>query len=184
MKTRAFSRIACAATAAVVLLAWSAGVAGAESKSAQDPPRRDEFGVVPEDATDKDLLLPDPVLDRNWPGPRPGLGDADPGYIAPDEGELDPFRVEEAPPPLPAPAAPDAEGEQEKVPTRPLRPLIGPDGKIDSGSPVPEAEPGDLDFLELDEAERNEMEEEESRPSPLEHDDSEFNDEMGDPGDW
>lgn len=182
MRRRAASRIAFAATAAVTLFVWSVGGADAESKSAQDPPRRDEFGILPEDATDKDLLLPDPILDRNWPGPRPGQGEAHPGYIAPDEGQLDPFQ-EEAPPP-PAPAAPDTDGEQERAPSRPPRPLVGPDGKLDSGSPFPEADPDERDFLELDEQERNEMEEEEARPSPLEHDDSEFNDEMGDPGDW
>lgn len=192
MKTNIRGPIDAVVLATVLSAAVFAGadtvVAMAESKPArsnpaEDPPRRDEFGLVPRQAADKDLALPDPHLDRNWPGAGPGQGGGRPVRIASDEDDVDPFRPEAAP--TPAPAAPEAgeEGE-EKAPARPPRPLIGTDGKLDAGSPTPEAEPGDPDFLELDEHERNEMEEEESRPSPLEHNDSEFNDEMGDPGEW
>jgi hypothetical protein len=183
MKKDIRGTVAVAIVAAALFAGADIVAAMAESKAAVEPPRRDEFGLVPKDASDKDLALPDPHLDRNWPGPAPGQGDRRPVRIASDEDDVDPFRPEEAAPS--EPAEPEAEGEPgEGAPARPPRPLIGTDGKLDAGSPTPEPEPGEADFLELDEPERNAMEQEESRPSPLDRDDSEFNDEMGDPGDW
>mgnify|MGYP001081354004 CR=1 FL=1 len=38
------------------------------SYAAEDPTRRDEYGIKPGDGSDKDLALPDKVLDRGWPG--------------------------------------------------------------------------------------------------------------------
>jgi len=162
-------------------IAWSfAAPAIAVSTAGQDPPRRDEFGVIPEDAVDKDLTLPDPVLDRTWPGPRPGDKIGPPQNIAPDEDETDPFADEIAPSPAPR-AGSDESGEK---PSRPARPPVGPDGKYDAGSPLPEADPDPPAIIEPEINEPSEIEEEDNRPSPLDRDDDAYDQESGDPGEW
>jgi len=152
----------------------------AVSNTDQDRPRRDEFGVIPEDAVDKDLSLPDPILDRNWPAPRPGDKVLPPAEIAPDEGDVDPFDEDIAPtrpPTSPPPGAPSA-------PARPNRPLVGPDGKYDAGTPVPEPDPAAPIEPEPEINEPSEVDEEDNAPSPLDRDDQGFEQEMNDPGDW
>ena len=174
------SRSARAAFLACALIA-ACGTAGfGASTSGQDPPRRDEFGLVPEDATDKDLSLPDPVLDRTWPGLRPGEGAAPPPAVAPDEDETDPFEDETAPPPAKKMPRAD-EAEEEPAPRRPAPPLIGPDGRRDGGSPMAQPDPDLPDVLERDVPEPSEIEKEESRPSPLDRDIDDDDQEMGDP---
>lgn len=166
---------------AVVVTAAFATSAFAVSEAGQEPPRRDEFGLIPEDAVDKDLTLPDPVLDRTWPTPRPGDNAIPPKPIAPDEDEIDPFREEVAPAPVPKPAP---AGEGQASPPPPPRPLVGPDGKRDTGTPIPEPDPYSAPILEPELNEPSEIDDEDNRPSPLDQDDAEFDDETNDPGDW
>jgi hypothetical protein len=144
--------------------------------AAEDPTLRDEFGLKPDDGTDKDLSLPDPVLDRNWPMTGPG---GDPPSVAPDEDEIDPFNDESAPPVERPPAT--SEVEKPKLPTRPL---VGPDGKLDFGSPAPEIDPVPADILEPEIDEPSEIDDEDRAPSPLDRGDTDFHDETRDPGDW
>lgn len=169
------SRVALLAGVLVVALA---SCAFAVSEAGQEPPRRDEFGVIPEDAVDKDLTLPDPILDRTWPGPRPGDSAIPPKHIAPDEDEIDPFVDDVAPAPD---AAPAAEG---RVPAPPARPLVGPDGRQDPGTPLPEADPHSAQIIEPELIEPSEIDEEDNRPSPLDRDDADYEREADDPGDW
>lgn len=152
----------------------------------KEPPKRDEFGLVPDDAEDKDLILPDPVLDRTWPGPKPGEGGAPPERIAPDEKDDDDFDEDklppvEAEPPAPKPDAKDKAGEP---PRRPDAPLVGPDGKRDEGSPKVEPDPEQKDPLERDEFDKSDLEKEDGEPDPLEQDDEKFNKETADPAEW
>jgi hypothetical protein len=144
----------------------------------EDPARRDEFGLKPDDGRDGELSLPDPVLDRSWPVPEPG--DSPPG-IAPDEDEIDPFKDETAPPP--PVKRPPVPSEVEK-PALPPRPMIGPDGKLDTGSPSPETDPIHGDILEPEIDEPSEIDEEDRAPSPLDRGDTDFNRETNDPGEW
>ncbi|MFN2427843.1 MAG: hypothetical protein ABR587_15510, partial [Candidatus Binatia bacterium] len=104
------------------------GVAVAQSQ--RDSSRRDEFGLMPRDSADKDLSLPDPVLDRGWPAPKPGDNSVPPPNVAPDEDELDPFDEEIAPAPEPPPTWEDEEPEQ------PDSAPEAPDGRPDPGSPL------------------------------------------------
>jgi len=166
--------VACAVLFACAVPAY------AVSSSEQDRPRRDEFGVIPEDAVDEDLTLPDPILDRTWPAPRPGDQVGPPKQIAPDEDEIDPFREEVVPVPVPKTAPP----REAIAPPPPPRPLVGPDGKRDPGTPVPELEPYPAPILEPEINEPSEIDEEDNRPSPLDRDDAEFDQETNDPGDW
>jgi hypothetical protein len=62
--------------------------ADAADAARHDPPRRDEFGLVPEEPRDEDLSLPDPVLDRTWSGPKPGEVRPAPGSDEP-QGDAD-----------------------------------------------------------------------------------------------
>lgn len=151
---------------------------------AGNTPRRDEFGLVPEDSTDRDLSLPDRVLDRGWPGTPPGAAGVPVPKVAPDEAEIDPFNDYE-PAPMPSPQPQEEEdGEEAEQPTRPYRPPVGPDGHQDPGTPVTEPEPSYADVLEYDDHEPSEIEMEENLPSPLDYDDEQFNDEAGDPAEW
>lgn len=156
----------------------------AASSDAADPPRRDEFGVVPEDPEDSELSLPDPVLDRNWPMPVPGAPGAKPQRIAPDEAEIDPFAEENVRPHRPEPEPEDGGIEEGLTPPRKPAPALAPDGKPDGGIPVPAAAPAEPDILEPEIREETELEQEENGPSPLEKDDQEFDRESGDPGEW
>lgn len=153
--------------------------AAAASFAQEDPTRRDEFGLKPDDGSDKDLALPDPVLDRSWP--TPPAGDRPPA-VASDEDEIDPFHDEDAPPPAPVkrPPAPSETGK----PRLPARPLVGPDGRIDAGSPSPEPDPIPGQILEPEIDEPSEIDEEDQAPSPLDRGDADFEDETNDPGEW
>lgn len=155
--------------------------------AAEDPNARDEFGLKPDDGTDKDLSLPDPMLDRNWPGPKPGEGTHHPA-VEPDEDETDPFQDRDAPPPPVKKDLPGSEAPGARPAAKP-RPLVGPDGKLDAGSPQgePDPIPPDIDEPDIDEPEidePSEIDDEDREPSPLDKDDAEFNDEMKDPGEW
>jgi hypothetical protein len=162
---------------AMLCCVLSASIASAK---AGDPPRRDEFGLIPDDATDKDLTLPDPVLDRTWPGPAPGDADAHPSHVEPDEDKTDPFHDKDAP--APPPRGGDADrGGDEKAPSRAPAPLGGPDGKRDIGSPVPEPDPDLPDVLERNDTGSSDMEKEDSEPSPLDQDDRQYKQETEDP---
>jgi hypothetical protein len=143
-----------------------------------DPSRRDEFGLKPDDGSDKELLLPDPVLDRSWPVPGPG---AEPPAFAPDEDETDPFKDETAPPPPDKDAPAPSEAEK---PALPARPLVGPDGRLDAGSPSAEPDPVLSDILEPEIDEPSEIDREDNAPSPLDRGDTDFHNETGDPGEW
>jgi hypothetical protein len=163
--------------AAALLLAASVALAGT-CVAQEDPTRRDEFGLKPYDGSDKDLSLPDPVLDRGWPAPQPG--DEPPG-VAADEDEIDPFKDETAPPrPVDRPPVP-SQVEQPKLAPRPL---VGPDGKLDFGSPSPEPDaiPGVILEPEIDEP--SDVDDEDNAPSPLDRGDAEFHKEANDPGEW
>jgi hypothetical protein len=149
----------------------------ATSVAQDDPERRDEFGLKPDDGRDKELLLPDPVLDRSWPAPAPG--DEPPAFAA-DEDEIDPFRDDTAPPP-PLQALPPPPAEPS---TRPARPLVGPDGKVDAGSPSAEPDPVPSDIFEPELDEPSEIDREDNAPSPLDRGDTDFHNEAGDPGEW
>jgi hypothetical protein len=144
----------------------------------EDPTRRDEFGLKPDDGSDKDLALPDPVLDRSWPVPGPG---DHPPAVAPDEDEIDPFNDEDAPPPAvkrpPVPSGTDK-------PKLPPRPLVGPDGRLDAGSPSPEPDPIPGEILEPEIDEPSEIDREDNAPSPLDRGDTDFRNESNDPGEW
>lgn len=155
-----FGRATLAASLAGTFLALWVSNSGAE-----EAPRYDEFGRVPADATDPDLLLPDPVLDRTWKGPTPG----DPAS---------------APKPLPGGDAPDPLAEEEparpvKPPPRvekadvvpPPRPSAMPDGRPD---------PGDVPFTDTEEYDSPLGEAPD--PSPLEQEEMHFEHEMNDPG--
>jgi len=154
----------------------------------KEQPRRDEFGLVPEDAADKELILPDPVLDRTWPLTKPGDPRRVPEKIAPEEGSDDPFEDKSAPPPPPPRPAPrpdpDAKPDDDEKPTsQPAPPPVAPDGRRDAGSPVPEHDPDVPDLLERDPlSDPTDIEEEEGQPSPLDQDDQQFDSEFSDPG--
>lgn len=131
----------------------------------RDPPKRDEFGVIPEDARDKDLVLPDPVLDRTWSGPKPGEG---PRAVE-QEPEQDDDRVPapgEGTAPPPRKKAPEAReaGDGAALPA-PMPPPIGPDGRRDPGSPAPELDPSLPDVLGRDAPDLSDLERDEARPS-------------------
>jgi hypothetical protein len=140
----------------------------------EDPNRRDEFGLKPDDGSDGELSLPDPVLDRSWPAPAPG---DQPPAVAPDEDEIDPFKDETAPPP-PVMAVPPPPAEP------PKRPLVGPDGKLDAGSPEAVPDPIPSDIVEPGIDEPSEIDEEDNAPSPLDRGDADFHKETNDPGEW
>ncbi len=160
--------------------------AGAAVPTSDDAARHDEFGLIPDDGADKDLYLPDPVLDRTWPGPKPGEDGKNPEKIAPDEDKDDPFLDEDAPaPPPPSKAAPEPDRDEGlRSPTRSAPPPVGPDGKREPGSPAPELDPDLPDVLEPDVSEPSEIEKDESRPSPLDKDDEQYDEESSDPAEW
>lgn len=161
-----------------VLLAAVATTALAETK---DPPRRDEFGLVPEDAHDKDLMLPDPVLDRTWPGPKPGEGRAVQGTDEP-EGDADRPSIDGEP----APRLPRRRKETAEDPVPPPRPkprVIGPDGHRDPGSPAPEIDADLPDVLDRDAPDLSDLEREEARPSVFERGGNPNDEPAGEPGD-
>jgi len=170
-------RLFVAAWLVTQLFAWSVALAG-PAYAVEDPNRRDEFGLKPDDGSDDDLSLPDPVLDRGWPAPKPG--DAPPG-IAADEDEIDPFKDETAPPR--AIDRPPIPSEPEK-PKLPPRPVVGPDGRLDAGSPAYVPDPIPSDILEPEIDEPSEIDDEDNAPSPLERGDAQFHDETNDPGEW
>jgi hypothetical protein len=177
-----------AAVLALVLAAvLAAGAARADDDApAKAPPKRDEFGLVPDDAEDHDLVLPDPVLDRTWPGPKPGEGGKPPEKIAPGEKDDDDFEEDKLPPvegPAPAPKPQDGDKAEEPE-RRPDQPLVGPDGRRDAGSPAVEPDPEQKDPLERDEFEKSDIEQEDAEPDPLQQDDEKFNKESGDPDEW
>ena len=149
------------------------------SHAVDDPNRHDEFGLKPDDGSDDELSLPDPVLDRNWPAPAPGE-DSRPPAIAPDEDEIDPFKDEDAPPPPDERLAP----APTPIVPKPGQPLVGPDGKIDPGTPAAEPDPTPPDPIEPEIDEPSEIDKEDSAPSPLDRGDAEFHKETNDPGDW
>lgn len=154
----------------------------------KEQPRRDEFGLVPEDAADKELILPDPVLDRTWPMPKPGDPRNVPEKIAPDEDVDDPFHDKDAPPPPPPRPEPrpdpDAKPDADDKPaSQPAPPPMAPDGKRDIGNPVPAPDPDVPDILERDPlSDPTDIEKEEGQPSPLDQDDDQFDHEFSDPG--
>ena len=188
---RGLSRFSLAATLAIAALLLALPAAS-PAIAADDHDDHDELGLKPEDGSDKDLALPDPVLDRSWPGPKPGeQGKKGAEKIAPDEDADDPFRQnerreeEEVAPPLPPFPKPQyVPPPVESAPRPPARPPVGPDGRYDAGSPMPEVDPEAPDVLGRDEPEPSELEREEREPSPLDRDDEEFHDEADDPGDW
>jgi hypothetical protein len=188
MNTRVGLRPAWVALLVGTLVAGSGLAASAASSVADPAPRRDEFGVVPEDNKDKDLSLPDPVLDRTWPSPNPGAPDARPEHVAPDENQTDPFKDDEASPPLKPPPygthTPPGQADDEKPAPKPQRLLVAPDGKYDVGSPSAEPEPDPPDALEPDVDDPSEIEKDDARPSPLDKDDEDFDEESDDPGEW
>lgn len=174
---------------ALLSLLLSTTAASAQSSDRNAPPRRDEFGRIPEDASDKDLVLPDRVLDRNWPGMEPGRSRVAPPAVASDEEQIDPFREkEDLPQPTPGELQRRAEERAEEAGTPktppPARPPVGPDGRYDMGSPIAEVDPAFPDMLEMDKEELSEIEIEENFPSPLDVDDGAFDMEAGDPGEW
>jgi hypothetical protein len=165
-----------AALVALLLVGSMPGACAFAQTSAGDEPEQDEFGVVPKEDTDKDLSLPDPVLDRTWPSPRPGSPNARPSKIAPDEDETDPFAGD----PAVRPDEPSThESKDDPVPPRPAFPLTGPDGKLEKHPSSSER----ADVLEPDPREPAEIDEEEN-PSPLEKGDKEYGQESDDPGEW
>jgi hypothetical protein len=138
----------------VVVVEACPGVAAAEYR---DPPRRDEFGLVPEEPRDEDLKLPDPVLDRTWAGPKPGEEAAAKAAGEP-EGEADPE----------APEAPDADPPEASDPGKPpdrARPRAPDAGPHDLDRPASEP---DFDSL---------------RPEPRRQSGDPLEDEAGDDGD-
>jgi len=143
-----------------------------------DEPRRDEFGVVPEAPGDPDLSLPDPVLDRTWPAPKPGDHRRAPEKIDPDEDKDDPFLDEDAPPP-PRAAQPGLAPDFQPPAARPTPPIAGSDGKAEADTPVPEPNRELPDVLTPDLPEN--QQEEERQPSPLDEDDEKYNRESEDP---
>lgn len=148
------------AAAGLVLLVGSAPATAGNGVTA----KRDEFGIVPEEAHDKDLLLPDPVLDRTWPGPKPGEGHR----VAETGPEEDDERVPE---PEEEPAAPSKRQTQPKdaydtrSPPRPPIAIVGPDGRRDPGTPAPEIDPALPDVLGKDAPDLSDLERDEARPS-------------------
>lgn len=168
---------------AIVCLALPLAAAAA-STDTHDPPRRDEFGVIPEDGLDSDLSLPDPVLDRTWPMPTPGAPDLHPPKLAPDEEIIDPFADDEERSPAKPSALDGDEYEDAERPRRKPSPLIGRDGRLDAGSPLPAADPAEAGILEPELREPSEIEQEENMPSPLDLGDEEFGSESGDPEEW
>lgn len=171
-------RSAAVALAVALLLAAAAPDSAADPRG--DPPRRDEFGLVPEEPRDRDLALPDPVLDRTWPGPKPGA--AGPA-VEPDEPEGDERRPSmdgDAAPLLPKRPG-DAPAAAKPAP-RPAAPRVGPDGRRDPGSPAPELDPALPDVLERDAPDLSDLEKDEARPSPLDRGGDPYADDAGDPG--
>jgi hypothetical protein len=142
----------------------------ATSHAADDPDRHDEFGLKPDDGSDKELSLPDPVLDRNWPAPKPG-DDTHPPRVAPDEDEIDPFKDDDAPPP-PVKGLPPLPEEPPKGAER------ASDENLHELMPSPS---GEID-PEVDEP--SDLEDEDRAPSPLERGDSDYDNETKDPKDW
>lgn len=164
-------RATAASFAVALLLAAVAPLAFALPAMAQDP-EYDEFGRIPAgEPGDKDLSLPDPVLDRTWPDLTPGQ----PEPLVPEDDEGDLF---ESPgePTRPTKPEPRDQAPPEPRAPRPERPLIGPDGKLDAGSPLVEPAPHVPEVLERDVPEPSEMEEEENRPSPLDQREEDFDD--------
>jgi hypothetical protein len=135
------------------------------SATAEEAPRYDEFGRVPADATDPDLTLPDPVLDRTWKGPTPGDPASAPKALPGDDAP-DPFAEEE--PSRPAKPPPRVEKAYD-VP--PPRPSAMPDGRPD---------PGDVPYTDTEEYDSPLGEAPD--PSPLEQEEMHFEHEMSDPG--
>ena len=189
--SEASARIALVAVALDLALALALVLAlrlpaGAAVPTSDDAARHDEFGLIPDDGADKDLYLPDPVLDRTWPGPKPGEDGKNPEKIAPDEDKDDPFLDDDAPaPPPPSKTAPRPyRDEKLETPPRPAPPPVGPDGKRDAEDPASGAAPEPPEILEHDVSEPSEIEKDESRPSPLDKDDEQYDDESGDPVEW
>ena len=141
-----------------------AGAGEREAPAAKAPRRHDQFGLVPEEPRDEELVLPDPVLDRTWQGPKPGEGAATREPIAPDEKEHDPFEDLDAP-------KPGAKGDGAKgnagaggAAAPRTRGLVGPDGHRDPGTPPPEIDPDLPDVLTRDAPDLDEMDKDEARP--------------------
>ncbi|HEY2774549.1 MAG TPA: hypothetical protein VGK20_10940 [Candidatus Binatia bacterium] len=88
----------CSLVAATALAASAGSPPTPESPSVAALPH-DQYGVIPGGAVDSDLVLPDPVLDRNWDPPKPGEPGSEPAKLTKDEDELDPFKDSAAPPP-------------------------------------------------------------------------------------
>lgn len=133
---------------------------------------RDEFGLKPEAPHDDELVLPDPVLDRSWPMPEPGVGSSPPP-IAPDEDDVDPFAEETERPAEPSPddEDEDEEGEFGFIPPPPV-----------ARKPAPEPDPFAEAILEPEIDDPAGLEDYDE-PSPLDLDEQRFRDEAKD-GDW
>lgn len=174
------SRLARAATTALVLFAFAAWTAHESPAGNGVPAGRDEFGVVPEEPHDKDLALPDPVLDRTWPGPKPGEGRRAVETGRREDEERVPEPEQEAPA-KPSGMAPDA--YDVRAAPRPPAALIGPDGRRDPGSPAPELDPALPDVLGKDAPDLSDLEREEAAPSPYAKGGDPAGDEGGDGGD-
>ncbi len=147
-----------------------------EEPAVKRPPEakpRDEFGVKPDDGSDHELSLPDPVLDRKWVGPKPGEKVVVP-KVEDDEDKLDPFREEHAPKqPAAAPADPL------RMPPAPA--AGGGEAKHEAGSPAAAHDPDDA--FQPEEDEPSDVEPEEDEPSPLDKSDHDYDKEAADPGD-
>ena len=143
--------------------------------------KRDEFGVVPEEPHDKDLMIPDPVLDRTWAGPKPGEGhrSVEKEPEEDDESVPEPEQDDEAARPSKDEGdsragqrrGAEPRGAEPKDPyevrsaQRPPAAMIGPDGHRDPGGPAPEIDPSLPDVLGKDAPDLSDLERDEARPS-------------------
>lgn len=188
MKARLRPRCAIAAGSLTLVVMGALVVAGSLADPAlaetgdsprRDPPRRDQFGLVPEEPRDEDLSLPDPVLDRTWSGPKPGEVRRAPGSDEP-QGDADRPSIDGQPAPRAGRRAKDGDG------TRPPKAaVIGPDGRRDPGSPAPEIDPDLPDVLDRDAPDLSGLDPgDEARPSPRDRGGEFPADDAGDPGDF
>lgn len=152
-----------------------AGDAGSDNQQA---PVYDQYGRVPETATDKDLALPDPVLDRTWPLPEPGSRDDHHAKLVPEEDETDPFREDDTDKPAPADAPPPS-ADAWKAAVAAAAAVGRKAAAAAEAATPPVAAPGDpatIDPLNQGNAE--------PLPSPLDEDDKKFEHESRDPEEW
>lgn len=149
---------------AAMLAAGRAGAGEGDAGTAKAPRRHDEFGLVPEEPRDEELVLPDPVLDRTWRGPKPGEGPATREPIAPDEKEHDPFEDLDAPKPGAKGSAAQGNGGTGGAAAPRSGSLVGPDGHRDPGTPPPEIDPDLPDVLTRDAPDLDDMDRDEARP--------------------